>query len=185
MPWHGNWTVPDPTAHAGPVHRPRLGTLLALMAVVAMVALWVYLFAFADPGVPDRLDDPAFGESAQEVCAAARQDIDGLPPAQQARTPQERAETVAEANQVLLVMLDDLGALAPDDGEDAELVGRWLDDWDTYVGDRQEYVQALQAGEDAELLVTPQVEGGGQITETIDHFARINDMVDCQVPLDA
>jgi hypothetical protein len=149
-----------------------------------MVGLWAYLFVFADPNVPDELDDPAYGEAAQDVCAEARGQIDALPPAQAATSPQDRAETVAEANQILLVMLDDLSALAPTEGHDAALVERWLDDWATYVADRQEYVEALQAGEDAELLVTPQEEGGGQVTETIDHFAQINGMVDCQVPLD-
>ena len=41
---------------------------------------------------------------------------------------------------------------------------------------------AVQPGE-AELLVTAR-ETGSQITETIDHFAEINNMEDCAVPLD-
>ena len=38
-------------------------------------------------------------------------------------------------------------------------------------------------GEESELLVTARTTGG-QITETIDHFAEINNMEDCAVPLD-
>ncbi len=117
------------------------------------------------------------------MCAAAADELDELPPAREAETPQDRAPVVDEANTILLEMVEDLRTIAPSEGSDARVTRLWLEDWDTYLGDRDAYVQALAAGEEAELLVTAREEGG-QITETIDHFAEINNMEDCAVPLD-
>lgn len=165
------------------MRRPRPGTVLALLAVGALVALWVYLLVLADPDVPDELDDPAYGAAAEEVCAGARAAIDDLDPAVEAETPQQRGAIVADANTILAPMVDDLAALAPTDGRDARLIAAWLADWATYLDDRERYADELLAGEPAELLITAR--GTDQITETIDRFAAINDMVSCEVPLDA
>jgi hypothetical protein len=164
------------------MRRLRPGSLFAVVAVAAMVGLWGYLFLLADPGVPDQLDDPGFAEAAQERCADAQSAIDQLPPAEDAEGPEDRAPVVAQANEVIGDLVAELRALAPS-GDDGRLVGLWLDDWDTYLSDRQTYAENLAAGEDAELLITAR--GAEQITVTIDHFAEVNDMLDCQVPLDA
>jgi hypothetical protein len=89
---------------------------------------------------------------------------------------------VADANVILVAMVDELAELAPTEGRDARLIEAWLEDWDTYLGDRERYADELLAGEPAELLVTAR--GTDQITETVDRFAAINDMVSCEVPLD-
>ena len=166
-----------------PTGRPGLGTVLALLVVAATIGMWAYLFLIADPGVPDQLDDNAFPTEAQAICAEAVARIDELPPAADAASPEERGEAVREANDLLAAMVVDLRAIAPDEGRDERLTRLWLDDWDTYLTDRVEYADALLAGEDAELLVTAR--GTGQITVTLDHFAVVNDMLDCQSPLDA
>jgi hypothetical protein len=165
--------------------RPRPGTVLALLAVAAMIGLWTYLFLIADPGVTDQLDDPAFAEAAAPRCERAQAAIDDLPDARDATSPEDRAPAVAEANEVLDDLVADLRSIAPaPTGEgDGHLVDLWLDDWETYLQDRHVYADALADGEDTELLVTGR--GGEQITLTMDHFADVNDMVPCQVPLDA
>jgi len=161
----------------------RTGTLLAAVAVGAMIAFWAYLLFVADPETPDQLDDPAFGERGQAICAPVLERIDALPPATEATSPQDRAVSVSTANRLLGGMIDELEAAAPTEGEDARLVGLWLDDWRTYLADRGDYAEALAAGEDVELLVTPR--GHEQITITVDNFARVNDMPACATPLDA
>lgn len=178
------------TAPAGPDHavepvrrRPRVGTVLALLVVAATIGMWAYLFLIADPGIPDQLDDGTFPTEAQAICAAAVDRIDELPAAGDAETPEERAVAVAEANEILTVMVADLRSIAPTDGQDARLTRLWLDDWDTYLTDRAEFAEGLAAGEDAELLITAR--GTGQITVTLDHFAMVNDMLACSTPLDA
>jgi hypothetical protein len=166
--------------------RTRLGLIFAVVVVVGSVGMWLYLFAFADPNVPDQLDDESFGEQAQAICEPVRDQIDDLPSAQDAATPEERGETVSEANGLLTEMVADLAAIAPENDHDAPLVDAWLADWTTFLGDRAEYADDLLAGnENAELLVTARGTGGGQITVTLDHFAEINGMADCASPLDA
>ncbi len=163
--------------------RPRLGTVLAVLVVAATIGMWAYLFLIADPGIPDQLDDDTFPTEAQALCAEAVARIDELPPAADAASPEERGDAVSEANDILAAMVVDLRAIAPDEGQDERLTRLWLEDWDTYLTDRAEYADALLAGEDAELLVTARA--SGQITVTLDHFAMVNDMLDCQSPLDA
>ena len=166
--------------------RTRIGLIFAVVVVVGSIGMWVYLFAFADPNVPDQLDDESFGEQGQEICEAAREEIDELGLAQDVQTPEERGEDVAAANDILTTMVDDLRAIAPTNEHDTPLVQAWFADWDTYLEDRAEYADDLLAGsEDAELLVTARSDGGGQITITLDHFAEINEMPDCASPLDA
>jgi hypothetical protein len=166
--------------------RTRIGPILGIAVVAVFVGMWVWLFAFADPNVPDELDDESFGPQAQEICEAARQEIDDLPLAQDAESPQARGRAVAHANDVLEQMVADIRPLAPTNEHDTPLVEAWLADWDTYLQDRVDYADQLLAGdEDAELLVTARAEGGGQITVTLDHFAEINEMPDCASPLDA
>jgi hypothetical protein len=136
--------------------------------------------------VQDQNDDESFGEQAQEICEAAVDEIDALPLAQDAESPEERGATVSQANEILTGMVADLRAIAPTNEHDAPLVEAWFADWDAYLEDRADYAADLSAGdEDAELLVTARQEGGGQITVTLDHFAEINDMAACASPLDA
>jgi hypothetical protein len=163
--------------------RTRFGLIFAVVVVVGTVGMWIYLFLIADPGVPDQLEDEAFTVDGQDICHAAIEQIDDLPPAREAESPQDRAPVVAEANGILTEMVADLRDIAPTEGTDGRVTRLWLEDWDTYIGDRERYADALADGEEAELLVTAR-DTGGQITETIDHFAEINDMEDCAVPLD-
>lgn len=178
-------------AHAGPVvdipPRSRPGLIFAVVVVVGTIGMWAYLFLIADPDVPDQLEDQAFVETGEPLCEAAVDRIDELPDAREAESPEDRAPVVDEANGILATMVADLRAIAPTEGDDARVVHLWLDDWDSYLADRAEYADALADGEEAELLVTPRPEdeGGGQISETIDHFAEINNMEDCSTPLDA
>lgn len=166
--------------------RTRIGLIFAVVVVAGFVGMWIWLFAFADPNVPDELDDESFGERAQPICEAARERIDDLGLVQDVRTPEERGENVAEANEILTAMVSELQAFAPTNEHDTPLLDAWFADWDTYLQDREEYAADLLAGnEDAELLVTARTEGGGQITVTLDHFAEINEMPDCASPLDA
>jgi hypothetical protein len=166
--------------------RTRIGLIFAVVVVAGSIGMWVYLFAFADPNVPDELDDGSFGEQAQPLCEAAREEIDDLGLVQDVRSPEERGANVAAANDILEQMVQDLRAIAPTNEHDTPLVEAWFSDWDAYLQDREEYAADLLAGnEDAELLVTARAEGGGQITVTLDHFAEINEMPDCASPLDA
>jgi hypothetical protein len=61
----------------------------------------------------------------------------------------------------------------------------WLADWRVYLGDRQDYAEAVRTDGNAALLVSEKEGTGRQITGWIDEFALSNKMDDCVTPTDA
>lgn len=175
-----------PTSTNAPAPPSRVGRALAIGAVLLLVGMWVYVLYLAfGPGradSPDTLDDRRFPTAAQVRCDQALDHIAELQPASQAPDAVARAATLDVANVELADMLADLEAIRPD-GEDGVLVGRWLDDWHTYLRDREAYADRLRVDEDARLLVSRKA--GLQITEFLDQFAKDNDMPACSTPTDA
>ena len=173
-----------PSVEAEP-RRWTAGRVALLVIVVAMVAMWVYVLYLAfGPGrqpPPDQLDDPAFGEAAEQVCQAAHDDVTDLPPAVEAESAAERAAIIADANERFAAMVDDLEPLAPD-GEDGEIVMEWIADWRTYLSDREAYAKALTTDPEARFYVTQK--DNAQVTEYIDAFAADNHMAACGTPID-
>jgi hypothetical protein len=173
---------PAPTATRE--RRITPGRVATTVVVLALVAMWIYAFsglAAKDP--PDLLDDDAFSTAAEPICADAVDQLDDLPRAQEAGSPQERAGTVADANVILAAMLVDLRDIAPDDDDrDSRITGLWLDDWETHLADRAAYVEDLEEGAEGAPVFTAR--GGRSITATIDNFAKVNDMESCVTPLD-
>ena len=161
-----------------------VGRVAAVVVVLAIVLMWIYAFsgvAAKDP--PDQLDDPAFASAAEPVCAATMDELEALPSARDAASPEERAQTVRDANALLATMVDDLDAIAPDGGDrDDRITGLWLADWRTHLEDRAAYADALAAGSTDAPQFTAR--GGRSITATIDNFAKVNDMASCASPLD-
>jgi hypothetical protein len=165
--------------------RWRPTRVLVMVTVLGMVSMWGYVLYLAfGPGrqdPPDRLDDPAFAVAAQARCDAALDEVAALPSASASATAAERADVVDEANDLFAAMLEDLAALTPA-GEDGSLVRQWLADWRTYLGDREEYADALRSDPRAQLLVS--AKDRDQITEYLDAFAADNRMTACGTPLD-
>lgn len=160
------------------------GRVAATVVVLGLVALWVYAFSgLARKDPPDLLDDPSFSQEAEPVCAVAVGAVEALPAAQDAPSPEVRAETVARANQILDEMVADLRLAAPTGADrDSRITGLWLDDWGTYLSDRRSYADALRRGSEDPPEFTPR--GNRAITTTIDNFAEVNDMASCATPLD-
>ena len=173
--------VSDPPA----AERSAWGRRFIAVGVLLMVSMWVYVLYLAiGPGrqpSPDRLDDPTFATTAQDRCDAANDEVRQLPTASQARSADDRADVLVQANAIYAVMLEDLARLAPP-GEPGEVVSEWLADWTIYLGDREDFAARLRADDDARLLVSPKE--GDQITEFIDAFAKDNRMTACGTPAD-
>jgi hypothetical protein len=164
--------------------RPTVGGVLALIVVLAIAGFWVYAFTIAPDTKADALRDETFTDRLNAHCAVADDQLDALPRAMAADTPTERARSVDASNVVvedLTVALRDEAADAS--GRDRELLDQWLADWDTYLDYRQRYADALRSGDEDATFVVP-ARSGGQITETMDGFSRVNDLYDCLVPLD-
>ena len=164
----------------------RIGRVVITVVVLAMVAMWGYVLYLAiGPGrasSPDELEDPAFATAAEARCSEALDRVAELQPANEAESAAERAVVLAEANDHLRAMLDDLDGLVPG-GEDGEIVAEWLADWRTYLGDREDYAVALTEDADARLFIS--AKGGQQVTDYIDQFAQDNRMPACSTPVDA
>jgi hypothetical protein len=159
--------------------------------VIALVSMWVYVLylAFGPGRQPpiDRLDDPGFAQAAEERCAAAVADVAELPLANESPDAAARAEVLDQANATFAAMLDDLDGmtvLAPA-GDQRRRTEEWLADWRTFLGDREDYADALRRDPGARLLVSEKAGQGQQVTEWIDEFAKANRMPSCASPLDA
>jgi len=165
--------------------RWRPTRVLVMVVTLGMLLMWGYVVYLAfGPGrqaPPDRLDDPEFAVAAQARCDAALDAVAALPSASASPSATERADVVDDANEIFAAMLDDLAVLTPS-GEDGSLVRQWLADWRTYLGDRQEYADALRSDPRAQLLVS--AKDRDQITEYLDAFAADNRMIACATPID-
>jgi len=182
--------LPPTDPHAGPDPSSRRGIrggfVLTALVVTALVGAWVYVLLIYDPGLMiDELGDRSFPTAAEEICAATRSQLDALPPANLAPGPAERADTVEVSNRLLLEMVDELRPLTPA-GPDAVRAGvqEWLDDWVTYIGDRQQYVDNLRQDEAARFLESTKGAPNRGITRAINGFAEVNRMESCATPGD-
>jgi hypothetical protein len=164
--------------------RQKVGRVAIVLFVIAMVIMWTYILLPSSRKDPaGQLDDPAFGTAAEPICAVSEEQLDELPLAHETTIPEERAEVVQQANEILSMMVTQLRPLAPSEGDDSRMVNEWLDDWQIYIGDRGEYAALLAEGdEDARFTETPKA--GDHISEALDHFAEVNDMASCATPGD-
>lgn len=163
----------------------RAGRFLAILVAIGIAALWVYtLWGPTKKDPPGLLTDTAIATEFQSICTEAAGQIGALPPAYATREAGARAEVIAEANGYLDTMLIRLRQVAPaaDAGNDGRMVQEWLGDWQTYLGDRQKYVVALEDDPKARLLVSEKDKR--QVTEPIDFFAKYNEMENCMTPGD-
>ncbi len=163
----------------------RAARVAAVVAAISIAGLWAYaLWGPTEKTFPGTLTDPTFTTQAEAICTDTAARLAQLQPAYQSQDARTRAAVIAQANAELAVMLDRLGAAAPDpDSKDGRMIHEWLGDWRTYLGDRQRYVEALATDPSARFYVTEK--DRRQITEPIDFFAgRANDMPNCVTPGD-
>lgn len=175
----------SPAEPDAPAHRSwTAGRIAAVMAVLAMVLFWLWIWSGAPAkDNPDKLKDKAYVTSLETRCKAMVKAIDALPPAQTTPDPVERADVLDQANAILVDFVADLRADAPTTGPAAKSVDGWLDDWETYVRDRQEYADALRTDPKARLLLD-QSPLGDSVDKTVQIFAEVNEIPDCSTPGD-
>jgi hypothetical protein len=164
----------------------KTARVLAIGVMLCIAALWSYtLWGPTKKTPPGLLADASWAVQAQSICTDAAAEIDALPPAYTAADAPARADVIMTANASLRTMLRRLGAAAPEAtaSNDGRMIDEWLTDWQTYLGDRDRYVDALEADPTARFYVTEKVKGQ-QITKPIDFFAKYNDMPNCMTPGD-
>ena len=173
--------------------RRRLRPLtIVLAAIIAgLVVMWIYALAFAPKSYRLAVRDDAWIDQAETICGRYADRIDELPDASAfadveppAEALRQRALVLDDANALVAEQVGALRSLrGPDNQRGRELVGRWLDDWDLYLADRQQQSADWRAGIDDPFAVTAD-DSGAPITETMDDFAKNNRMPTCVVPGD-
>ncbi|QXC60607.1 hypothetical protein KSP35_20145 [Aquihabitans sp. G128] len=156
-----------------------------MVMIVGTVVFWLWIFSGAPKRAnPDRLDDRAFVTRTHERCRDLLSELDRLPDARATSTPTARAEVLDRANGLVSTMVDELEADAPTTGEDGQRLRGWFSDWRTYVGDREDYAEALREDPGARMTVSENVALSDGVDKTIEVFADVNDMPDCATPGD-
>lgn len=176
-------TAPD-AEHPPSRWRITPGRVLAGVVIVGSLALWIYAFVLASPRMVDRLDDRTFPTAAEPVCRAAVEEVRSLPKSQESTTPADRAAVLSTATTRLRQMTAELRTLVPASA-DAAGINLWIDHWNVYLDDRTQYAEQLAGlppGGDAQFTVS--AIDSVQITRSIDHFAEVNSMTDCETPGD-
>jgi hypothetical protein len=175
----GDGTVAEPLAMSW-----TIGRVLVVLAVLAMVGFWAWIFA----GGPrqenqDRLDDRRYVARIEQRCRTARADLAKLPNAASIDRADERADVLDDANVIVTAMVDDLERWAPKTGDDGQSVRGWIKDWRTYLKDRRAFADALRKDPDARLLLdlSPL---GDSVDKTIQVFTQVNEMPACDTPGD-
>ncbi len=156
---------------------------LLVVALGLIVVMWVYALGFAPKGNPNRLHDTAWTANAESVCAAAQQQIAALPPAKTAKSPQQRADVVDQADAILSDMITTLKAAGVTGTvKEQHYVELWLADYETYLGDRRDWAAILHQGESKPFAISKG--DGGPIIDRMDGFSETNNMLSCRAPLD-
>ena len=162
----------------------RAGAVAAILALLVMGGFWIWAFSpLAPSGHPDLLEHAGFTVAAEDICARTVAAIDELPGAPEATSPADRAGQIRTSTAFLEQMLTDLDAPAEEViGPDALLIESWLEDWETYLGDRHAYADTLAGGSDPPFTVTAR--DGEAVTSYISIFAEVNAMASCATPGD-
>lgn len=159
--------------------------VLGGVAILAVVIMWVAAFAgVGSTQSIDRLKDKRWTSAAGDVCTKQRAAYDKLPQASDAKTPQDRADTVNSTITIFTTMTDELAAIPPPStGADADLVTEWLGDWDRHLDDRQRFATQLEQGR-KDAVFTESLRDDKQVSRYIDRFARVNNINLCATPDD-
>lgn len=166
--------------------RRRIGYFFTLTAVLLLMGGWFYLIFVYDPGLMiDELADQTFPTQAEKICSAALSQTEKLPVANLASTPTERAANVEKSNIIFREMIESLRPISPQQPQQiADGVREWLNDWDTYIGNREEYALNLRKDPEARFLETTKGSSTKGITRAINGFAKVNRMESCTTPAD-
>jgi hypothetical protein len=160
---------------------------LIAVAVAGLAAFWIWALFFASKEAVNKIDDRAWAERAEQICAVAQSErgelidervIDPDSPAMLA----ERATIVDEATDLVETMLDEVVAVPPSDEKGLAIVPQWEADYRTYLDNRRTFTDRLRAGENEPFRES--AVDGIPISEKLEQFAGDNEMPSCAPPRD-
>jgi hypothetical protein len=161
-----------------PVRSVVLRTLFAV-GVVLFAAFWVWALFFASKTAINKIDDRAWAQRAEAVCADVKPKI-RLLDLEASADLVVRADLVVQSTDMLSKMLDDITVIPPADAKGQAIVPDWIADYRTLLDDRYRYADRLRAGNNVPFTET--AINGVPITERIETFAGDNEMASCAPP---
>lgn len=158
-----------------------------LLGAAAFVAFWTWALFFASKEAVNRIDDRAWAERGEAICAAATEErleladfrtiVDAGP-----ELIRERADIVDRATGILEEMLNDVVAVPPTDQKGIAIVPLWEAEYRIHVQDRRRFAEQLR--ESGENLPFYETADGIPLSERIETFAVDNGMPSCAPPRD-
>ena len=167
--------------------RRIIGRVALMVGVVLFAAFWTWALFFASKESINRIDDRAWAERAEAICAEATAerellaDYRRIDPDDLAML-RERGDLIDRSTDVVERMLDDITRVVPADPKGRELVPRWEADYRGYLASRREYADITRAGRNEPFR--EQSAGSIPISERITRFAVDNEMPSCAPPRD-
>lgn len=149
------------------------------IGVVLFVGFWTWALFFASKTAVNKIDDTAWTERAEEICAPVKAELRSM---ELLANPSLaiRSDLVTESTDLLAAMLDDIEAVEPDDPKGQAIVPDWIADWRILIQDRYNYSERLRDGQDVPF--TESAVRSVPITERIETFAGDNAMPSCAPP---
>ena len=150
-----------------------------------LVGFWAWIFA----GGPEKANpDYLVGPRVRSVGPGS---VRGAPTAASTPSsrhatpppPTERADVIDQASDELTLLVDDLEARAPTSRRRRRADAGLDQDWRTWIRDRRRYTAALRTDPRAQFLVSTN-QAGDSVDRPIKNFADINDIPECDPPLD-
>ena len=139
--------VTEPEAKSG--FRWTASSIGLLVAVILIALMWGYILSpwskHGDP--PTTLEDTSYTAAAEQICATSQAKINALPKAITAKSPEDRAQVLTQANTLVADLVTQLHALQPKVDADRRFTDQWMADWDSYLASRQAYARLLGIGQ--------------------------------------
>ena len=162
-----------------PSARSVLLRTLFVIGTGLFAAFWIWALFFASKTAVNKIDDRAWAERAESICAEVKPQIRQLD-LEASPDLVVRADLVVRSTDMLSVMLDDITAVTPEDAKGRAIVPDWVADYRTLLDDRYRYAERLRSGDD--VAFTETAIRGVPITERIETFAGDNEMPSCAPP---
>jgi hypothetical protein len=168
-----------PGGRPGPWRRSKARKVVFAVLLVGFVAFWVWALFFASKEAVNKVEDRAWAERAEAICAVYDAQIRALE-GEASEDIQVRAALVVESTDLLAAMLDEITDPLPSDEKGRAIVPDWEADYRTLLQNRYDYAERLRSGENVPFTET--AVNGVPITERIETFAGDNEMDSCAPP---
>ncbi len=175
------------SVESGPGLRFRIGRVVIAAMLLGLIAFWTWALFFASKESINRIEDRAWAERAEQICATAELERQSLADYRRVDTSDpasltERAASVDRATDLLETMIDEISARQPNDPKGAEIVPMWISDYRDYLGNRRDHAEVLRSGSNDPFRET-RVDNL-PISERLGAFAVANEMESCVPPFD-